>query len=39
MSKSLGTLGIGRMVGKTVAKCPLFGTAGNAKTNLVAEWE
>ncbi|AGN24534.1 hypothetical protein K210_04655 [Erysipelothrix rhusiopathiae SY1027] len=39
MSKSLGTMGIGGIVGKTVVKCPLFGTVGNVETNLVAEWE
>ena len=39
MSKSLGTMGIGGMVGKTVVKLPLFGTLGNAETNHVAEWE
>lgn len=39
MSKSLETMGIGGMVGKTVVKRPIFGTIGNAETNFVAEWE
>ena len=39
MSKSMGTTGIGGILGKTVAKCPLFGTARNAETNVVAEYE
>jgi len=29
MSKSLGTTGIGGMLGKTMANFPLFGTIGN----------
>ena len=37
MSKGLGTIGIGGMEGKPGVKCPLFGTVGNAETNLLAE--
>ena len=39
MSKSLGTLGIGGMVGKIAPKYPLFGIVGTRDTNHVAEWE
>lgn len=39
MSKSLGTMRLGGILGKTVVKYPLYGTVENTETNFVAEYE